>query len=457
MSLPDTFHPTNQVASQVTTDTTNDAKTTQQRSRWIIATVVLLIVGMSLSLGGWALYQRQHQTTDAQVSPEIALVTEAFDTIQDNYWDELSDEQLANMFLAGVSRVYGTQPEFNPADQASLTTLLAKLQRDNPDVDHELLVAQIIDLVMMNLQPFERSRLYTKQDEEALSNRVSNIDPDTDLLAALEVDPQASDEAIVQAFEVKKEEIEQTATDEAARTAQVAELERAYEALATTELRQRYTETKVEPTIGGKQLTPDIFYLPIKQFSPTTVEDLQFTLAQAGENPGTALIIDLRGNVGGAIDGLPYFLGPFIGANQYAYQFFSQGTTKDFKTKTGWLEELVPFKRVVVLIDSRTQSSAEVMASVLKKYHVGILVGTPSAGWGTVERVFPLTTQMPSGNTYSLFLVHSLTLNEAGEEIDSNGVEPLVNVRQPNWQDQLFQYFKDRALVEQVEKLVETE
>jgi len=46
-----------------------------------------------------------------------------------------------------------------------------------------------------------------------------------------------------------------------------------------------------------------------------------------------SLILDLRGNIGGSVDVLPYLLGPFIGQNNYAYQFLHQG--KRLITKHG--------------------------------------------------------------------------------------------------------------------------
>lgn len=103
------------------------------------------------------------------------------------------------------------------------------------------------------------------------------------------------------------------------------------------------------------------------------------------------LILDLRDNIGGAIDGLPYFLGPFIREDQYAYQLLQQGQKEDFKTQTGWLLGLVKFK--------------------------------------------------------SVFLVHHLTLREDGQPIEGQGVNPDVNIQDSNWQQQLFAYFSDPSLI----------
>jgi len=147
-------------------------------------------------------------------------------------------------------------------------------------------------------------------------------------------------------------------------------------------------------------------------------------------------------------------LGPFLGFDQYAYQFYQQGKREDFKTKTGWINGLVKFKKVVILINQNTQSSAEVMASALKKYHVGVLVGSTTRGWGTVEKVFPLTHQLDQVQTFSVFLVHHLTLREDGQPIEGRGVDPDININDPDWRGQLEAYFDSPDLTSAVSRLL---
>ena len=85
----------------------------------------------------------------------------------------------------------------------------------------------------------------------------------------------------------------------------MAQVDRAYTALDTANNRERYAETKVEPTIQSKKLANKVYMVKITQFSPTTVQDLQQVISQLQVPAGSALILDLRDNVGGAIDGLP--------------------------------------------------------------------------------------------------------------------------------------------------------
>ena len=190
--------------------------------------------------------------------------------------------------------------------------------------------------------------------------------------------------------------------------------------------------------------------------SPTTFDEFQAATQAVDEGEAlNTLIFDLRGNVGGAIDLMQWFLGPFIGPDQYAYEFYHRGDKEPFKTKIGWMPSLVRYKKVIILIDEQTQSSAEIMAATLKKYNVGVVVGAPTKGWGTVENVFPLDTQLSESEKYSVFLVHSVTLRDDGQPIEGRGVDPLININDENWQDQLYDYFNSDKLVKAVEEALD--
>lgn len=427
-----------------------------KRKYFLISTLGIIAFVLIVGIGvNWNRTQ-SIETKELPSSVQVEFTMSVYTTIKDNYWQVLSEEQLSQLFAQALSQTYGTQPELKEKNLSALESLVADLVKNNPNADHETLLAQTADLVLSSLQPAGRSRLYSQTQTTELKDRVANRDTQTDLFDSLGVSKTASDAAVQEAYQEKTQQIEKTASSAAEKSQQLAEVDRAYQALHSTENRERYAETKVEPTISGKSLASGIFYLKIKQFSPTTVEDLlQIIKQNQAQAVGPNLILDLRGNFGGAIDGLPYFLGPFIGNNQYAYQFFSQGKTSDFKTKIGWLKEFEPFKRIVVLVDADTQSSAEVMAATLKKYRAGVIVGTTTKGWGTVERVFPLEKQLSDKTVYSVFLVHSLTLDEAGNPIEGVGVQPQVSVSDPNWKSQLEAYLPDNTLITEVGKLVE--
>lgn len=387
--------------------------------------------------------------------PYSEFVSEIYDIISQNYWEEIGDKELSNLFLAS-SRQLAPSKVLSSENKQGVQKLVQDIIKDMEPKKKKEFTGKLSDLTLASLKPNNRSRLYAQVNKEALKNLVQNVDPKTDLYKNLNVSKQAPQEEVKKAYEQKVEEIkkEETKAPEEAKK-KLEEANRAYEALKTPEKRELYDKYKIEPTVSNKFIKPGILYIPIKRISPQTFQEFINEVQRIKpEEHGDALILDLRGNIGGSIDLLPKFLGPFIGKNQYAFEFYRRAKPIPVKTVTDWLPSLLPYKNVVVLIDQNTQSSAEIIASVLKKYNVGVLVGRRTKGWGTIERVFDLKTEIDPKEKYSLFLVHTITLREDGQPIEGRGVDPVINIDQKDWEKELFKYFNRTDLIEAVKGLV---
>lgn len=422
--------------------------------------LIIIIFGSGIFAGKIfpkVLANRKTQETVSSFSKtsekHVVFLGEIYDLIKQNYWDKISDEQLVNLYVLAMEKVTGKKQEIKVKDPANLQKLLLKNLNEIKEEDKKKeFSTNLSDIVLANLQPFGRSRLYSQKQETDLKNIVENK-AETNHYKTLGVEKDVSGSELEKSFDKKVAEIKKDESPEAKE--KLAEVNKAYQILSDQGDKKTYDELGVEPTIEDQLISSNIFYIRLNKFSPTTIEELVRVTQKVDHDQGpTALIIDLRDNVGGAIDGLPYFLGPFIGNDQYAYQFYHQGEKEDFKTKIGWLPSLVRYKNVVVLINEGTQSSAEVMAAVLKKYNVGVLVGVPTKGWGTVEKVFEIKNQIDPKEKYSAFLVHSLTLREDGQPIEGKGVEPSINIHDSNWQKQLFAYFHQQELTNAVSKII---
>ncbi len=421
----------------------------------LIITVGAVLIFLGLTTGGY-FYLRSDRLPNAVQSGSkdkyVAFLLEVYDKINENYWQKPEENNLITLYAKGVEKITEQPQEWNCQEKQCLAERLEKrLKEISAEEEKKEFTQQLADIVLANLQPFGRSRLYVQKDELALQKRVTN-QTDKDYYQELEVEKNASVEEINQKAEEKIAQLKNEETPEAGK--KIDNIKEAQQVLGDKRAKENYDTDGIAPTIEYELIQPEILHLHLTKFSPTTLEDLQRITEKfdQGEKLDT-LIIDLRDNVGGAIDGLPYFLGPFIGNNQYAYQYYHQGETEDHKTKLGWLPSLVRYKKVVVLINENAQSSAEVFASVLKKYNVGILVGKTTKGWGTVERVFPIENQIAENEKYSMFLVHRLTLRADGQPIQSKGVEPHIDITKENWQDKLHDYIPYPDLISAVDRI----
>ncbi|MDP3994559.1 MAG: S41 family peptidase [bacterium] len=420
--------------------------------RLIITVIVVLLIGL---VGGYLLSNKG--LFDRFGSPKdkyTSFLMEVYDTINENYWDDIPEEKLLELYTTGTEKFANQIVTQKPKSKIDLQKTLVKVVSSLPDeTKKKEFATSLADAILATLEPNGRSRLYGRKEETGLANEVNNINPDADRYKDLGVSNDASQDEIEKAHEEITNELQKESSPEAKK--KLAEANKAFQTLSDEVARKTYDQSGVESTLEYKLLKPSIFYLHLTRFSPTTIDDLVRVTSKVdkGEVLDT-LIFDLRDNIGGDIDGLPFLLGPFIGNDQYAYQFFHRGDKTDFKTKTGWLNSLVRYKKIVVLTNGGTMSSAEVMTATLKKYNVGVVVGTNTKGWGTVERVFELKSQIGEKEKYSVFLVHSLTLREDGKPIEGVGVEPNINITAEGWEKELYTRFGSQTLIDAVKEVL---
>lgn len=394
------------------------------------------------------------KTAQATSTPTDFLM-EVYTTIDNNFWKDFSSERLTGIFTQGVQRLANSS-DVSADNKKELRAELEKVIAQMGEKKQRVFPAELTDLVLQSLPPQGRSRLYTQEKKKQLTKRVQNANSQQNLYDILDVSESADKQDINQAYEKQKESLQSKPQSTSTKEKQQ-QLDYAKTVLSDSDDRTQYKKTKSEPTVFSDRLSEDIVRISINRYNRDTLREFEDTVNGIDMKPEpTSLILDLRSNLGGSIDVLPYLLGPFIGPDRVAYEFFQQGEEDTFRTKTGWMDALVPYKKVVILVDGKTQSTGELMASVLKKFNVGTVVGKTTRGWGTVERVFPLDNQHRSDKRYSLFLVHHLTLRSDGKPIQDRGVTPDVSVTNAEWRKQLRDYIPHDPLIRATKEVWDT-
>lgn len=459
------------------------------RAKFSKIILIFLIFGLG-TFTGYAFFNKQYTLTP-QTQPKdkyVSFILESYDKINQNYWENLSEDQLVSLFKQNAERLtgrvqklnikgktsqapqnpslnlqgssvadlkilpQGDQPQTTNQKQALEQMLLTILKDVNPDKRKDFTV-QLLSTLLQSLQPVGRSGLYTQKMETQLKNTVQNINPDKDLYKDLGLEKGASEQEVEKSYQQKQEELKKNSSPQAQE--ELKKIAYAKDVLTDQDKKKNYDLSGVEPTTASRLITPDIAYLKFDKFSPTTYEEFVKIVASYDQPIGPkALIFDLRGNIGGAIDALPFFLGNFLGDKQYVYDFMRKGELEPYKSVGAKLAGLARMKQVVILVDNQTQSSAELLAAALKRYHFGIVLGVPTKGWGTVEKVMPLDNQIDEGEKYSLFLVHSITLRDDNQPIEGRGVEPDINIQNADWEEKLGEYFRYPELASAVKKVI---
>ncbi|MDD5147327.1 MAG: S41 family peptidase [Candidatus Daviesbacteria bacterium] len=418
-------------------------------------TLIILLAVFALGVGVGYRYVENNEKNTPKVftaKQEARFISEIYDKIKENYWNNISDGELLDLFRLSIDKNGGSTgvAKFENKEKL-LETINKSISGMDEDQRNKFLVS-VAGVVLNSLTPQGRSGLFTEKQEAQLKNTISNINPEKDLYKDLRLAKGASEAAVQQAYQTEATKLANDKSPEAKEN--LKKITYAKDTLTQKDTKQRYDQNQVEPTIFAKIVPPGTLYVQFKKFSPTSLEEFQKAFDSYKDQQLNTLIFDLRENIGGAIDATAYFLGFFLGKGQYAFDFYHKGEYLPFKTAADKLASLSRYKQVVILVDQNSQSSAEMITASLKKYHAGVVVGIPTKGWGTVERVFPLDNQISQSEKYSLFLVHSVTLRDDNQPIEGRGVDPDISIKDPAWPQKLLLYFNNQTLVDAVKTVL---
>ncbi len=160
--------------------------------------------------------------------------------------------------------------------------------------------------------------------------------------------------------------------------------------------------------------------IQITGFERSTADAVrQALLAAQGASPAPhGIVLDLRGNRGGLLDQAVTIadslidqgtIGSAVGRDPAADQLWQAGGG-----------DLAPGLPVIVLVDGRTASAAEVLAAALADDRRGVVVGSATFGKGLVQAATPL----PDGGT--LLLTWARLLAPLGWPLQGLGVMPQI-------------------------------
>ncbi len=418
----------------------------------LIATLIAaLLVIVVLEYGVPVLNQKKAETAEKTTADFAQFSEETYKRVKEQYWNKISDDELSELFRRAAEKATGNPQILQSKDAVGVTGLIKTiLAGKDTDSQKREIVINIIQIVLYNLPPTGRNALLSQKEERTLRETVSNIDRSRDLYATVGVSKSAPQEEIDKAYEGKKQELAKEKTPEAEE--KLKELSYAYTVLSDENAKERYNEAGVEPTVFQQIVSPAVLYFFVSKISPSTFDELiSAANAHADDKKLSWLILDIRGNVGGATDLLQYILGLFIGENAYGYDFYRQDNYTPFKTRVQKLPSLERFRRrIVLLTDTATQSSAEILTATFKKYNVALVVGEPTRGWGTIENTFPLSATLDPAERYSLLLTHSITLRDDGQPIEGRGVDPDIDIKTTSWKEELKTMFASPTLAETV-------
>lgn len=178
------------------------------------------------------------------------------------------------------------------------------------------------------------------------------------------------------------------------------------------------------PSVSSKIIegkNKKIGYINIETFAANTYNQFEKNLKSLEKQKIDSLIIDVRNNPGGHLNQVEDILSMFFNKKTVLYRIETKDEVEKVYSKTRKSRSY----DVAVLINSESASASEVLASCFQEnYKNATIVGTTSYGKGTVQKALELSTGA------SLKYTTQKWLTSKGVWINDKGVTPDIVVEQ---------------------------
>lgn len=175
-------------------------------------------------------------------------------------------------------------------------------------------------------------------------------------------------------------------------------------------------------SVKNRILEPGFGYVRITNFQSRTTADLLKAVSDLQkEQPLEGLILDLRNNPGGVLNGAVGVSDAFINSGLIVY---TEGRVNDSSHRyTATPGDSLNGAPMVVLINGGSASASEIVAGAMQDHKRAVIVGTKSFGKGSVQTI----QELHNGSAVKLTTARYFT--PKGRSIQAKGIEPDIKLR----------------------------
>ncbi|MCL1998710.1 MAG: S41 family peptidase [Turicibacter sp.] len=159
-------------------------------------------------------------------------------------------------------------------------------------------------------------------------------------------------------------------------------------------------------------------YMQITSVGRNTANDVRLALSIMQQEGVRGIVLDLRGNSGGYLDVIVEIANMLVPQGTILQTVNAAGVRRVFSSNL----QNVPFRDIVILVDERTASAAEVLASALQDSGIATVIGVQTYGKGLVQSIYTM------GTGGALKITTEEYFRRSGATINGIGVIPQIIV-----------------------------
>lgn len=363
----------------------SDDKNNYSFSEVFVVTLVSLIIGafacfsvLTIFTGGRNYFK---------LSKELSKFYDAYDTITDNYYGDISKEELVDSAISGmVSSVGDIYTSYSDTDTTSKFDEMVNGTYEGIGCVIQQSETDMKIITVYDNSPVEKAGL--KVDDKII--KVDDIDISTTTASKL------------------GDYIKSGAKDKITMTIIRGEEEKVV-TLSREKIEIPVVTAKTFESNGKK-----IGYLQISIFSSVANKQFKENLEKLEKDGIDGLIIDVRNNNGGYLTTVTDITSSLLPKGKIIYQIQKGDKKVATKDKTSTKREYP----IAVLVNGGSASASEILAGAIKESYKGYVVGTKTYGKGTVQQVKKLS----DGSMIKYTVENWLTPD--GNWINEKGIEP---------------------------------
>lgn len=357
--------------------------------------VIAIVSSIIMSLGTGYIAFRNNSLANVTNNKNLQEFVKSYNSILNNYYDNVNEEELVDAAIKGMLN-YLQDPYTTYLNESSKSALTSSLTGTYEGIG-------------VQVTSDEENRVYITKVFDDTPAKTAGLEPGDIIVNVNDTDvtEKTSNEIVSLIKESKDAKVKITVLRE--NVSKTFELTR---------------ENLYVPAVLSKIYTREdkkVGYIYIDKFSDTIYEQFSKELTKLENDNINSLVIDVRNNTGGYLNGATKIAELFLEKGKVIYSL-------ENKTNTEVTKDTTPEKRdykVAVIINNGSASASEVLAGALKYSYGATLVGVKSYGKGKVQQ----TTNLEDGSMIKYTTARWLT--PSNECIDGIGLTPDIEQELP--------------------------